>query len=125
MGVRIASTILPDFAYNREQIARVSGMIMATKLPQTPHNEFEAMLADADLDNLGREDFFAVAERLRAEQANFGVTQTDEEWYNFEITFLKSHDYFTEAARSLRNEGKKRNIQELKKLLDMHRNHSS
>src|SRR5687767_1915990 len=35
---RIASKILPDYGYSDEQIKRICGMIMATRIPQTPHN---------------------------------------------------------------------------------------
>ena len=51
--------------------------------------------------------------RLRAELAGHGVRTTLKEWYGGQVTFLSQHTYFSEAARSLRNAGKSRNIAEL------------
>ena len=54
----IARQHLPEFDYTGDQIEKICGMIMATRIPQTPHNLLEQIIADADLDYLGRDDFF-------------------------------------------------------------------
>jgi hypothetical protein len=38
-------------------------------------------------------------------------------WYQDQIKFLTTHRYYTEAARSLRGEGKQRNIGLLQSLI--------
>src|SRR5690606_33540301 len=60
----IAQQYLPDLGYSQAQIDRIIGMIMATKIPQTPLNHLEQIMADADLDYLGRDDFEEISERL-------------------------------------------------------------
>jgi uncharacterized protein len=122
IGVRIASEVLPDMGYNPAQIDVISGIIMATHLPQTPHNLLQEIMADADLDSLGREDFLFVAEKLRDEQARIGIVFTDPDWYAFELDFLQSHAYFTNAAHQLRDAQKQRNIEEMARLLDESQN---
>ncbi len=52
IGCRIARKILPSCNYNSEQINTICGMIMATKIPQQPHNLLEKIICDADLDYL-------------------------------------------------------------------------
>jgi uncharacterized protein len=117
-GVRIASVVLPGFGYSPDQIASIADMIMATRLPQSPHNLLEQLLADADLDALGREDFMARNQALRAEMAAFGLPSTDRQWYADQLQFLKNHRYWTVAARALRDPQKQLNIKLLRDLIE-------
>ena len=119
-SVRIAQEALPHFGYNEEQIEIISSMIMATKLPQSPRNLLEEILADADLDNLGREDFDERSHLLRAELETIGITSSDEDWYNRQLEFIQHHTYFTDAARRLRDALKQQNI---KALIEGHDRH--
>ncbi len=117
-GVAIVRECLLDFNYTFAQIEVVSGLIRATKMPQNPQTLLEQIIADADMDSLGREDFFTVADNLRAEMAIFGTHKTDEDWYRFEVNFLGNHQYFTQAARDLRDGGKARNLRILMQMLE-------
>jgi len=40
------------------------------------------------------------------------------EWYRRQLKFVREHRYFTTAARSLRDEGKRKNIEALVMLLN-------
>ncbi|HZU86701.1 MAG TPA: cyclic nucleotide-binding domain-containing protein [Anaerolineaceae bacterium] len=111
VGMRLASEVLPKFGYSAWQIVIIQGMIRATRLPQSPESPLEELIADADLDVFGRPDFFARNQALREEMATFGELFSDEEWYTQQVTFMKSHHYFTQAARDLRDEGKQENLQ--------------
>ena len=117
VGARIAAEVLPRFGYNPAHIAAIGGMIMATKLPQSSRTLLEKILADADLDVLGRDDFLTRNQDLRAELAAYGTLATDEQWYTNQLKFLEGHRYFTAAARSLRDPQKQKNIAALRVLL--------
>ena len=117
VGVRIVAQVLPNMGFSGRQIERIMGMIIATRLPQSPRNLLEEIIADADLDVLGRADFFARNEALRLEWANYGRETPLEQWYEGQLAFLTNHNYFTPAARMLRNETKKKNIQILEEKL--------
>ena len=117
IGARVAGEALPHFGYRPDQIALIEGMIMATRLPQTPHTLLERILADADLDVCGRDDFLALNGCLRAELAAAGNSVGDREWYSEQIRFLRSHRYWTAAARAERDEVKRANIAALERLL--------
>jgi uncharacterized protein len=112
-SARIAAEALPVFGYGPEQIATIRGIIMATKLPQSPRTLLEAIMADADLDGLGREDFWTKSHALRVELAAYGTTYTDQEWYDNQLAFVQSHRYFTSAARALRAAQQQQHIGEL------------
>jgi uncharacterized protein len=117
-GVRIASQILPSFNYNPEQIETITGIIMATRMPQSPHTLLEKIMADADLDVIGRKDFLNKNMALRHEMEVFGKSYTDRDWFNTQLQFLQEHQYFTAHARTLNDEQKERNIRMLKILMN-------
>ena len=117
IGARVASEALPRFGYRPDQIALIYGMIMATRLPQTPHTILECILADADLDVCGRDDFLALNRCLRAELAAAGNITSDREWYSEQLSFLRAHRYWTAAARYARDQVKRANIAALERLL--------
>lgn len=121
LGAAIVAEVLPTFGYSSEQIASIQGIILATRLPQAPRNQLEALLADADLDVLGRADFVARNQALRAELAAYGMPSSDVEWYRGQIAFLEAHQYFTAAARTLRAAGKQHNLQQLRRRLALAR----
>lgn len=85
---KIAAQVLPQYGFDSAQITRIEGMIMATRLPQSPQDAVEALLSDADLDVLGRDDFLLRNRALRDELATFGRTFTDFEWYAAQLRFL-------------------------------------
>ena len=117
-GVQIATAALPRFGYSPAQIQAIGGMIMATRLPQRPRSALEGLLADADLDVLGRTDFMHRNQTLRAEIAAFGAPIGDTQWYGQQLRFIQTHRYWTAAARTLRDEQKRINCAALLRLLE-------
>lgn len=116
-GIRIAGEVLPGFGYTAAQVRIIADMILATRLPQSPRNLPEQLLADADLDVLGREDFWEWNHKLRAEMAVFGHAISDEAWYVEQRSFLQAHHYWTPAARQLRDPGKQKHLETIASLL--------
>lgn len=112
-SAEFARQYLPKIGYSSDQTEKVGRLILATKMPQNPNGFLEQVLCDADLDNLGRPDFFELGEKVRAE---LGLPN-NEKWYQIQMQFLKNHQYHTEVARKLRNPGKVANIQRLETML--------
>jgi len=117
VGARFARETLTNFGYTPAQIEAIVQMILATRMPQTPQNFLEALLCDADLDSLGREDYLETSHNLRAELSVYGTPIPLPAWYRRQLDFLSSHTYFTGVARALRDAGKQANIRRLKELL--------
>jgi uncharacterized protein len=117
VSIQIASTTLPRFGFSPAQVQRVICLILATQVPQCPCNLAEEILVDADLDVLGREDFFERNEALRQELANLGIEFSQRQWLEEQISFLQGHSYFTQAARDLRELGKQKHIERLRLVL--------
>jgi predicted metal-dependent HD superfamily phosphohydrolase len=96
------------------EIEKVRGMIMATKIPQTPHNALEQIICDADLDYLGRDDFQPISDGLKDEFIYFGVIPDEAAWDPLQIRFFESHSYFTNTCKHDRDPKKKKHLQLLK-----------
>lgn len=117
VSARFASEVLPGFGYSEEQIQIVQRIIMATVVPQNPHTLLEQIMADADLDVLGRDDFMFCNNNLRRELAFFGQEFSDTQWFSRQLEFVETHTYFTGVAHSLRDAEKAKNIAKLKERL--------
>jgi uncharacterized protein len=118
-SVALSRSLLPGLGYNEREIEMVCSLIMATKLPTGPLTLPERIICDADLDYLGRSDFFMRSFQLRTEWELFGVMNCDPvEWLQFEAVFLRTHDYFTDSARTLREAGKKHNLDYIELFLE-------
>jgi len=118
-SVLIAGEILPTFGYTLDEIDEVAGLILVTKLPQMPVTLPEKILCDADLDSLGRTDFFLESFKLQLEWKLNGIHQTTlEEWLRFEVKFFSGHEYFTKSGKALRQEQKRKNLLEITSILE-------
>jgi predicted metal-dependent HD superfamily phosphohydrolase len=112
-SMRIAAAVLPQFGYTPQHIATVQGLIEVTRIPQCPRNRLEEILADADLDILGREDFWIRSRALYDEIKSMNGNISHAAWCETQLHFLQAHRYFTSSARSLRQAMKEEHINEL------------
>lgn len=114
LSCTIARETLPNFGYSQNHIDTICGMIMATKIPQAPQTPLEEILADADLDYLGREDFFKISDTLFTELKNRGIMTDENEWNKMQVAFFENHHYFTPQAKAWRNTLKQQNLNTIK-----------
>ncbi|QEM09613.1 HD domain-containing protein [Mucilaginibacter rubeus] len=105
-----ARQYLPQFGYTADEIEQVCDIIMATKMPQSPHNHLGQIICDADLDYLGRNDFFILSKRLFSELVITDHLESELEWDRQQVKFLQSHHYFTQTALRLRAECKNEHL---------------
>ena len=117
IGAEIAEQVLPSFGYAEDQVEIIRGAILATTLPQSPRTPLEKILADADLDVLGRENFMQRNQDLRQELSFLGKDFSDEQWYSSQLKFMEEHKYFTASARAIRDRQKALNVRDLKIVL--------
>lgn len=108
---------LKSFDFSTEEIHQMKGIIMATKLPQSPTNLLEMIICDADLDYLGRTDYAEVSEYLRQELFALGTITNFHDWMYLQLNFLTAHNYFTASSQKERDPLKKRNLERLKQLI--------
>jgi uncharacterized protein len=111
---RLARVSLPNFGYTTEHIEKICGMIMTTKIPQSPTNHLERIMADADLDYLGRDDFWMISHSLYEELHEREMVTDMDSWNKIQIDFLEKHQYWTETSKQWRTPTKLKRIEELK-----------
>jgi predicted metal-dependent HD superfamily phosphohydrolase len=114
LGVTMAKEILPNYGYTDKQLKIIEGLILATEIPQTPHNLLEMIMCDADLDYLGRDDFYEISDSLKNELIKFGKISGDRQWDQMQISFLEKHQYFTKSSIEVRQPEKLKRIEEIK-----------
>ena len=101
------------FSLSEEEKQIIIDLILATKVPQQPQNFMQAILCDADLDYLGRDDFFTIGNELRKEFIEFGVVANNDEWERLQINFLSKHKYHTKNSISKREPLKQQHFAQL------------
>jgi uncharacterized protein len=116
-GCDLVMKELPAFGLSRQQVEMVVGMIMATKIPQRPLTKLEEVICDADLDYLGREDFFPISNNLFLElkAGNFIVSEND--WNLVQVKFFKQHEYFTLTTKNLREQQKQKHLEVIEAMM--------
>jgi uncharacterized protein len=110
VGTRLARKMLPDYGYSTQDIDTINGMIMATKIPQNATNDLEKIIADADLEYLGTDNFDRISEYLYNELIEYKFISSREEWNNIQVNFIKKHSYYTEFCKKNREAKKQENL---------------
>jgi uncharacterized protein len=105
-GCKLARQYLPEYEYTFNHIEIICGMIMATKMPQSPKTKLEEIIADADLEYLGAEGAAIKANQLFAELKTRDPLLTEEKWNEIQISFLKTHRYFTAYCKQKKEPAK-------------------
>lgn len=118
IGCEMARQTLPGFEYNTADIEKICGMIMATRIPQTPANKLEEIIADADLDYLGRDDFWEIGDELYKELKEYGILSDEKAWNNLQLNFLSNHRYFTATAKRMREKKKNEHTEQIRQLVN-------
>lgn len=99
-SVRFAREWLEQQDYPEERIERVTDLIMATKHGVEPETSLQELLVDADMANIGKDTFFAIAELLRVEWEIFqDKFFTDQEWAQFQMDFLLTTNFYSVEAQ--------------------------
>jgi predicted metal-dependent HD superfamily phosphohydrolase len=99
---------------NDTDLETVCGMIMATKIPQSPKNLLEEIICDADLDYLGRDDFEPISNNLHKEFLDFEILRKEDNWNDIQLKFFELHHYFTQTSLSKRKNKKQEHLNLLK-----------
>lgn len=114
----VARDTLKQFEYNDDAIDKICELILATKLPQKPKGILEEIICDADLDYLGRDDFFDISERLCEEMLELRSISSKEDFNKLQIRFLEEHRYFTASAQQEREEKKQQHLASIKAIAE-------
>ncbi len=116
-SARMAADFLKQFDYTADQIEIICDLILNTRLPQSASSTLGKILCDADLDYLGRDDYFINSFQLKLEWQLNGIKNYSlSDWFLLQEEFLQNHNYLSDTARKLRNVGKIKNLESIKAL---------
>lgn len=118
VGCEMARKDLPGFGFTDEDIEIICGMIMATKIPQTPKTKLEYIIADADLEYLGTDDFKRIGETLFEEIKIYLGVESERQWNIIQQNFLRSHRYHTNFCKKNREQKKQKNLKLIEAIVD-------
>lgn len=113
VGCELVRQVLPGLDYSPAQIEAICDCIMATKIPQTAQNHLAEILCDADLDYLGRDDFYPISDSLLAELQARNLIASKRAWDEVQVKFLSAHHYLTATGRQRRQAAKQARIDEI------------
>lgn len=116
-SIVIGRKMLPDYGYSSQDIEKIAGMILATRIPQLPKNVLEYIIADADLEYLGTDKFDEISESLFLELMAFNFIKDRNQWNKIQVDFMSKHSYFTEFCRKYREPVKQEHLLKIKALI--------
>ena len=117
-SMAMAEEWLRQQGYPELRIRVVTDTIKSTHRDEPSETELQQLLKDADMSGMGREDFFANAELLRAEwETTMGKTYSNVEWAESQLDFLLGAKFHTHAAKARYGEQYKANLKEQRDLL--------
>ena len=116
-SVEIANKLMLDFGFTCEQFEIVKDLILSTRIPQKPKNKLEKIICDADLDYLGRTDYYPISDLLFKELKAYSIITTKKDWNKTQLRFLENHKFHTKFAQKNRQPNKEKRIEELKQLV--------
>ena len=91
---------------------------MATRIPQTPKTKLEEIIADADLEYLGTDDFERIGNTLFEEIKIYLNIESEQQWNTIQLSFLQTHRYFTNFCIKNRVAKKKQNMEAVRKIVE-------
>ncbi len=118
LGAKLAVAAMKEAgSYAEEEMKLVNGMILDTVVRSTPHGlkqipttRLSPYLLDGDMGNLGREDFFEKGENVFKE---LGISSR-KSFLKASLGMVEAHQWYSPAARNLREAQKQKNIEILK-----------
>ena len=114
-GAEQAAAFLEKHGVGQRDIARVKGLIMATRIGTRPRSRLQMILRDADSAKAGQIDFEEKSERLRREMEVLrGTKPSNREWLEENVAYLRGHRFHTAYARERYGSQKRLNLDTLR-----------
>lgn len=115
-GAQMAADYLQKENVNPLLIEKIKNCILATRMPQEPHNLLEQILCDADLFHLGSPEFLERNKLMLQEAEKVSSLKIDKSfWRAGTIKLMQEHHYHTTYAQDKLSEGKSKNLSSLLK----------
>ena len=119
LWAKIAEKFLKENNYPEDKIDLVKQTILATKLGANITNKLEAIIKDADLSNMWRDDFFDLEKALRKEiKERKWIKFTDKQRYERVSSYVLPFEFYTNTFQKERKEKLQENKKKLTELVN-------
>ncbi|MEP7107339.1 MAG: Pycsar system effector family protein [Ferruginibacter sp.] len=113
-GAGLAQVFLEEKGVDEATVTAVKNCVLATQMPQHPVTLQEKIICDADLFNLGTDDFSKRNKLMRKEyEAIRNIHVSKGEWRKDTIQLFQSHHFQTDYCKALLNKKKRENLEKL------------
>ncbi len=113
-GAKIAKNYLRTILYPQDKIEIIENIILATQPTKKPNTLLEEIIKDADMDNLWRDDFLDIGERLKKERESIkNIKIHDPDWHHASLDLLSNHKFYTSTEQEERSEKLKENAKKV------------
>jgi len=112
-SVEIALLHLTRAGYNKEQINRISQLILSTKNPLSATETMEKILCDADFEYLGRYDLIEI---IKLKYQDLQLESSDYKYSDYlqqHKYLIENYNFYTQSAKDLRAVDKQTQIKNL------------
>lgn len=117
IGAKIAHNYLKTILYPEDKIKIIERLILATDPKREPNGILEEIIKDADLDNLGRDDFFETAQKVKKELETIkNIKIKDPDWHHAALDVIGKNKFYTKTQTLERGEKRKQNEEKLKSI---------
>jgi len=117
-SVEIAEKFLAENNYPNSRAEKVISTIRSTRIDQKPATLIERVLHDADFMHLSKKSYFDKLMLLKNElERARGEKLIDFEWFQENLKFLKSHEFYTEYGKTVLEPKVEKNINTQAKML--------
>jgi predicted metal-dependent HD superfamily phosphohydrolase len=116
-SVELMKDFVSKYTDDEELLKEISDCILATRMPRNPQGMLQQIICDADTYHLGTKDFKATNKQIRKEYDLRNIEAPAGGWKKGSLDFIETHEFYTDYAKNLLEEGKKANIEKLRKKL--------
>ena len=112
---KIADNYLKSILYSPKKIKIIERLILATDPDyKKPIDIYEKIIRDADMDNLGRNDFLDRSNSLKKElEVIKNIKIKDPDWNHWLVDLLKEHQYKAYSQKVERDNQKNENLKKM------------
>lgn len=124
LWAKFASNFLKTMLYPEEKIKIIERIILATDPDyQEPEDIYEAIIKDADIDNLWRDDFFEKGKKVKDELETIKrIKIKNPSWHHAMLDVLYKNKFYTDTQKKEREMQKQKNIETLKSKINKESN---
>jgi predicted metal-dependent HD superfamily phosphohydrolase len=114
-SVELMRDFLGKHVDDEEVLKEIGECILSTRMPRNPQTLLQQIICDADTYHLGTKEFKITNRQIKKEYELRKISAPASGWKKGSLEFIESHTFYTEYCKNLLDEGKRQNIEKLRK----------